>query len=148
MTDFTMIPNEIISNKNISQGAFKLYCILNNYCYGNKDTCFPSQRTLADQMKKCMRTIQRYIKELIENGIIIIKRRGSISNLYQILTKTAEKAKQTADSLFGKSPNKNTKSKNKTAPAYFEIEEEDDDEFKDCFYSEEEKEYFRKARRK
>jgi len=147
MINFTMIPNEIISNKNISQGAFKLYCILNNYCYGNKDTCFPSQRTLADQMKKCMRTIQRYIKELIENGIIIIKRRGSISNLYQILTRTAEKSKQTAASLFGKSPKKNPKSKNKTAPAYFETEEEDD-EFKDCFYSEEEKEYFRKIKKK
>ncbi|QAT40992.1 helix-turn-helix domain-containing protein [Clostridium sp. JN-9] len=145
MNNFTMIPNEIMSNKNISHGAFKLYCILNSYCYGSKDTCFPSQNTLAQRMNKCIRTIQRYLKELIENGIIIIKRRGSVSNLYQLLTKAAKKAKQTAASLFGKSPNKNPKSKNKVTPDPIETEEED--EFKDCFYCEEEKEYFRKIKK-
>lgn len=145
MNNFTMIPNGVISDKNISHGAFRLYCILNSYCYGSKDMCFPSQNTLAQRMNKCIRTIQRYLKELMENGIIKIKRRGSVSNLYQLLTKAAEKAKHTAASLIRKSPNKNPKSKNKIAPVPIETEE---DEFKDCFYSEEEKEYFRKIKKK
>lgn len=123
MTNFTMIPNEIISNKNISQGAFKLYCILNSYCYGNKDTCFPSQKTLAEQMKKCIRTIQRYLKELIENGIIKIKRRGSTSNLYQLFRNAAAKAKQCAENITEKFSNKKQKQKSKNTEVQYSPEQ-------------------------
>lgn len=115
MTNFTMVSNEVISDKNISHGAFRLYCILNSYCYGNKDTCFPSQKTLAGRMNKCVRTIQRYLKELMRKGVIKIMRRGSTSNLYQLLNNIASNVKQRAASLFGKSSNKNHKHHNKNS---------------------------------
>lgn len=123
MTNFTMIPNEIISNKNISQGSFKLYCILNSYCYGNKDTCFPCQKTLAEQMKKCIRTIQRYLKELMESGIIKIKRRGSTSNLYQLFRSAVAKAKQGAESMSERFSKKKQKQKNKNAESLYTPEQ-------------------------
>lgn len=89
MINFTIIENDIMCDK-ISDGAFRLYSILKSYCFGNKTTCFPSEITLASKMRKSVRTIQRYIKELIKASLITKKRRGSISNIYEILRKTAE----------------------------------------------------------
>lgn len=146
MNSFTMIPNGVISDKNISHGAFRLYCILNSYCYGSKDSCFPSQNTLAQRMNKCIRTIQRYLRELMENGIIKIVRRGSVSNLYQLLTKAAAKAKQAAASLTGTSASKNPKAKNHIPATPGHASQQT--EFEDCFYNEREMEYFRKIKKK
>jgi DNA-binding transcriptional regulator YhcF (GntR family) len=140
-----MIPNEIISNKNISHGAFKLYCILNSYCYGNKDTCFPSQKTLAEHMKKCTRTIQRYLKELLDNGIIKIMRRGSTSNLYQLLSNAVKKAKQCTNDLFGMNSNKNKKySKKECVEEHSSELDEFRKKYQDDFFTESELEYFMK----
>jgi hypothetical protein len=49
---FTPISNEIL-DMNISDGTFRLYCIIQSYCYGDKEECYPSQRTLADRLGKC-----------------------------------------------------------------------------------------------
>ena len=96
--DFTIIPNEVMNNKNLSHGAFKLYSVLASYCYGDKNTCYPSQATLAERMGVSVRTVRRYLQELIDAGLVQKKRRGSISNLYTLLKKiiltTANKAKE------------------------------------------------------
>jgi DNA-binding transcriptional regulator YhcF (GntR family) len=97
-------------------------------------------------MNKCIRTIQRYLKELTENGIIKIMRRGSVSNLYQLVKNAAAKAKHTVASLISKSSNKDSKVKNKITDSPQETE--DDDEFEDCFFTEKELEYFRKVKKK
>ncbi|QGU93846.1 winged helix-turn-helix transcriptional regulator [Clostridium bovifaecis] len=83
MTNFTIVQNEILKLK-LSGQAFKLYCILKSYCFNNKTTCFPSQKTLSERLNKSVRTVQRAIKELVEAGLIKIKRRGSISNVYEL----------------------------------------------------------------
>lgn len=93
MNNFTMVQNEILS-LNLSGQAFKLYCILKSYCFKDKTTCFPSQKLLADRLNRSVRTVQRALKELADCGLIYIKRRGSISNIYEL-----SKSIKSSDSL-------------------------------------------------
>ncbi len=90
---FTAISNDIM-DINMSDGAFRLYCLIESYCYGGKKECFPSQKTLAERLRKSVRTTQRYINELIKLGLITVKRRGSTSNLYQVLKKVVNSASE------------------------------------------------------
>lgn len=106
--DFTKIKNELM-DKEISNGAFRLYCMIESYCYGDKDSCFPSQKTLGSRLKKSARTIQRYINELGTAKLITIKRRGSISNIYIIASKgDNQEVSKTAEG-FKKKPYHKTK---------------------------------------
>lgn len=93
MTNYTLIDNSIITS-NVSNGAFRLYIVLSSYCFGNKSTCFPSQNTLAEKLNKSVRTIQRYLKELILKGLIAKRRRGSISSIYTLLAKKVQQVGQ------------------------------------------------------
>lgn len=104
---FTVISNDVIQNKNISVGAKSLYFLLSSYCFADKKECFPSQKTLAEQLNKSVRTIQRWLKELEENGLIQIKNRGYLTNLYTILKKiyinpTVKKVKEKVNTLKNK----------------------------------------------
>lgn len=83
MMNFTMIENDVM-DKDISDGAYQ-----SNY-FGDKTTCFPSEEALSSRMKKSIITIQIYTDELVQVKLIKKKRRGSISNLYEILRKTVE----------------------------------------------------------
>lgn len=83
---YTNIDNSIMSY-NISDGAFKLFFLLQSMCYNEKTECFPSQNYLAEKLNKSVRTIQRYIEELINAGLLKKKRRGSISNIYTVMLK-------------------------------------------------------------
>lgn len=87
MTGFTVISNDTITSNILSDGAYRLYTLLCSYCYGDKDICYPSEKTLANALNRSVRTIQRYLKELVTNHLIFKKRRGSISNLYKVLNK-------------------------------------------------------------
>lgn len=84
MTNYTIIQNDTITS-NLGNGAFRLYCLLQSMCYGEKDSCFPSQNYLAEKLNKSVRTIQRYLQELYNAKLIQKRRRGSISNVYTIL---------------------------------------------------------------
>jgi len=84
---YTRISNDIIEMSNISNGAFRLNIILQKMCFGEKNQCFPSQSYLAKALNKSVRTVQRYINELIKARVIVKKRRGSISNIYTVMDK-------------------------------------------------------------
>jgi predicted transcriptional regulator len=101
MKNFTMVDNDILE-ANISDGAVRLYIMLSSYCFGDKSTCFPSQNTLAIRLNKSVRTIQRYLGELISNGLIIKKRRGSISNEYQLVMKAGKNAVSKVKEFFAR----------------------------------------------
>lgn len=103
MMNFTMIGNDIMCT-NISNGAFRLYVILKSYCYGKKTTCFPSQITLGERMRKSVKTIQRYLNELIAAKLVKKQRRGSISNQYEILRKSMENTVSELKEKSGDSP--------------------------------------------
>ncbi|MDU1413479.1 MAG: helix-turn-helix domain-containing protein [Clostridium sp.] len=84
---FTNVNNDVMTSSKLSVGARTLYFILNSYCFGNKTECFPSQKTLSKALGKSVRTVQRYLIELKENGLIAIKNRGYLTNIYTILSK-------------------------------------------------------------
>ncbi|AGK97612.1 helix-turn-helix domain-containing protein [Clostridium pasteurianum] len=108
MTNFTLIDNDdIISN--ITDGAFRTYTLIKSMCYGQKIECYPSQKYLAEKLNRSIRTIQRYIIELVKAKMIKIKRRGSISNVYTVMSKVTStvkeavnKAKKAYDNHFKK----------------------------------------------
>lgn len=91
MTNYTIIQNKLITS-NISNGAYRLATLLLSMCYADKDTCYPSQKYLSEKLNRSVRTIQRYLKEIKEAGLLTIKRRGSISNMYTLINKKVEKA--------------------------------------------------------
>lgn len=109
MTNYTILRNDDIISNNISDGTFRLYCLLNSMCYGDKNACFPSQKYLAEKLNRSIRTIQRYLKELVQAKMIKIKRRGSISNIYTVVNKVTstvenavKKAKRAYNNYFKK----------------------------------------------
>jgi len=90
MINYTLIDNNLITNLRITDGAYRCYNLLLSLCYGEKTTCFPSIKYLATALGRSCRTINRYIKELIETGLIIKRRRGSRSNMYTLLQKKSQ----------------------------------------------------------
>lgn len=87
---------------NLSDNAFRIYHYLLSMCYGKKNTCFPSQATIAKATHRTIRTIQRGLKELIQAGFILSQRRGSTSNLYTVLKKVQLQAKEVVSSATEK----------------------------------------------
>ncbi|WP_102400467.1 helix-turn-helix domain-containing protein [Haloimpatiens massiliensis] len=92
MTNYTITSNLDITNLSLSDGGYRCYMLLQSLAYANKTKVFPSQKYLAHALGRCVRTIQRYLDELVGLGLIIKRRRGSISNLYTLVQKTVNNA--------------------------------------------------------
>lgn len=114
---YTNIDNSIMDYK-ISPGAFKLYFLLQSMCYEDKTQYYPSQKYLAEKLNRSVKSIQRYLSELLECGLISKRRRGSISNIYTVMLKViSQRAKALVNTVKGlkdKSPIKNKKKYNKS----------------------------------
>lgn len=110
MMGFTLIDNDTMLDT-ISDGAFRLYCVLQSYCYGEKDICFPSQKTLGEKLRRSVRTVQRYIKELVDARLIEVIRRGSNNNYYKMVRKAAQKSIQNTISTIKAAAEKHKSSK-------------------------------------
>lgn len=100
MNNETIIQNIEITNIRISDGAYRCYVLLQSMCYGDKCTCYPSEKYLATALGRSVRTIQRYLIELVKEGLIVIRRRGSISNIYTVLAKKAKQVGQKVTSAL------------------------------------------------
>ncbi|MBU3155244.1 helix-turn-helix domain-containing protein [Clostridium estertheticum] len=90
MTNYTIIDNNLIIDTDLPDSAYRLYNLMLSMAYGEKDTCYPSIKYLAEKLNKSVKTIGRNLKILKEKGLIISKRRGSISNLYTLVKKTMQ----------------------------------------------------------
>jgi len=119
MINYTLIDNNLITNLRITDGAYRCYNLLLSLCYGEKTTCFPSIKYLATALGRSCRTINRYIKELVETGLIVKRRRGSRSNMYTLLQKKSlqvvgkvEKAVERVKETVNKAKNSNKSYKN------------------------------------
>ena len=112
MMGFTLIDNDTMV-ENMSDGAFRLYCVLQSYCFGEKDICFPSQKTLGEKLRRSVRTIQRYIKELVEAKLIQVIRRGANNNnYYKLVRKAAQKSIRNTLSIIKAAADKHKSSQN------------------------------------
>jgi len=82
---FTQVPNAILRSKKISPGAKLAYSGLLSYAW-DKESCFPGQDTLGEDLGVTRQTVNEYIKELRTKGFIRVKRRGQgRSNIYELL---------------------------------------------------------------
>ncbi|MEG1142214.1 MAG: helix-turn-helix domain-containing protein [Clostridia bacterium] len=112
---FTPIENRLLKDTSLSCKARMLAIIISSYCHEGNE-CYPSQQTLANDMGMSVRSIQRYLTELKEAGIVRVIRRGHTSNIYKFLIsvrrfidKTVTKVKTS----MNKAKQSYTKSKNK-----------------------------------
>lgn len=101
---------EVIKGK-MSLGACWLLCVLKRHKNPTTSLCNPSQELLAKEMHKSVRTVQRYIKELVKKGFIRVERQGKmITNKYffyideklQSFKDECKKKKETAKKIKNK----------------------------------------------
>lgn len=59
----------VMRSKTISISSKALYALLCSYT-GNSQFCFPSQETLAEDLKTTKRTISRLLNELEKEGLV------------------------------------------------------------------------------
>jgi len=82
--DFTIIPNALLRNSQLSIQERYLYCILLRYC-GQDEHCFPSQETLGIEVGLSARQVRTILKKLEGEGLITITRSGfNRSNTYYV----------------------------------------------------------------
>lgn len=75
MKDFTIIHNPLLRPSRLSINARYLLCVLIRYC-GSKDTCYPTQSTLASDLGISVRQLTFYLNELIREDLVSKKRTG------------------------------------------------------------------------
>lgn len=81
---FTSIPNFILKHKTLTPGAKLTYVMLLSYAW-EKDNCYPGQTTLAADLGGGERSVRRYLTELQQHGLLIVKRRGlGKTNIYYL----------------------------------------------------------------
>ena len=79
---FTQVPNVILRHPALNAGEKLAYTILLSYAW-EKDSCFPGQDRLAEDMGVSRASANTYVKGLAKKKFIEIKRRGQgRSNLY------------------------------------------------------------------
>lgn len=80
---YVTVPNEVVDCEDISPKTLVVYCTLKKFM--NKDTreCYPQIKTIA-KLAGCGRdTVLDAIKELEDNGFIIITKRKGQSSIYK-----------------------------------------------------------------
>jgi hypothetical protein len=83
---FTMVPNAVLLNGRLSNGAVRLYAQLAFYAR-QSDECWPGQARLANMMGASDRTIRTYLRELETVGLVKTQRRGlRMTNVYTLCT--------------------------------------------------------------
>lgn len=84
MNPYTKVPNFLFEESDLSIKSRYLFCILLKYC-GKKDTCFPSQKTLARVIGCSDRNVRKLLNELIVAGIVYSQRTGfNKPNTYKV----------------------------------------------------------------
>jgi hypothetical protein len=81
---FTMVPNFILTNKDLSVGAKLAYAMLLKYAWTDS-AVYPGQQTLAVDMGAGERSVRTYLKELEEAKLLEVEQRGlGKTNLYRL----------------------------------------------------------------
>ncbi|HEY8803995.1 MAG TPA: hypothetical protein VIM42_02615 [Clostridium sp.] len=86
--NFTIFNNEIwdiAEEFDLSNGAVVLYMKIKSMTYGMKKSIFPSQLYLSRALRCSVRTVQRYLGELVKARCLNSLQRHITSNLYSLL---------------------------------------------------------------
>lgn len=80
---YTLIPSYVLHTNKLSAYSKLVYTVLLSYAWGDKNTAFPSQQTLADACGISERSVRGAIKELqVEKFVTIIRRGVMKTNVY------------------------------------------------------------------
>lgn len=90
---YTRVKNEVLHSADMPTTYRIVYMTLESFCYGDKTECFPSNSTIAYLVGKSVRTVQRAIHYLKENGFIEVVHRTGTSNLFTVLKKVITEKK-------------------------------------------------------
>lgn len=88
---------DVLRDPNVSAQAKALYALLTTYANdAGRDTCYPRQETLAEQLGVSVDTVQRHIRALDDLGVIQVMPRyradgGRVSNDYVLLDEIGTK---------------------------------------------------------
>jgi len=83
---FTQIPRTVLKASNLSMQAKTIYTLLLDYAW-QKEQCFPGQNRLAKDLGVHRNTVQKYLNELRNFGLVKWDRRGfKKTNIYYILS--------------------------------------------------------------
>ena len=85
---FAMIPHWLILS-DVSDGALRLYAALMKYADSTTRQAFPSRATIANDMHKSVKSVDRYLRELESLGAVRVQRRkrvGSLENQSSVYT--------------------------------------------------------------
>ena len=86
---WTGVPNFILESKGISVGAKLTYAMLLKYAR-ELDECFPGQDRLAQDIGTARQSVNAYIRELRQAGLISVRRRGQgRPNVYTVHLKAS-----------------------------------------------------------
>ena len=81
---FTQVPNFILTDANLGVGAKLTYAMFLHYAW-HKDSCFPGQERLAEDMGISRSRVTQLITELQKVNLISVQRRGQgKTNLYTV----------------------------------------------------------------
>ena len=81
---FTQVPNFLFDIKELSFGARIVYSKFLQYAW-SKDFCFPGQELLSEEIGCTRVRVTQFIKELQEQGLIEVTRRGQgRTNIYKL----------------------------------------------------------------
>jgi hypothetical protein len=90
---FVLIPEWVIDLP-MSAGAFRLYAVLGRYADWADGTAWPSRKTLAGRLNASVDSTDRWLKELVDMGVLEICRRvdptpnatnRNLTNLYKVI---------------------------------------------------------------
>lgn len=79
---FTQLPNVVLRMRGLSPGAKLVYAALLSYAW-QTGSCFPGQSKIAEDLDISERSVRKYIRELKEQGLVQVIRRGfGRTNIY------------------------------------------------------------------
>ncbi len=91
---FTQVPNFLFDIKELSFGARIVYAKFLQYAWHN-DFCFPGQERLAEEMGCTRVRVTQFVKELVEQGLVEVTRRGQgKTNVYTLHFRVQQKKRK------------------------------------------------------
>ena len=90
---FAMVPRWIIQHRGLTSGAVRVYACLADMANRDKQSAWPSHRTIAIRCNMSISSVRRHLKELVYVGALIVKPRfkedgiSQTSNIYTVVNK-------------------------------------------------------------
>ena len=110
---FSTVYTKVVADQRLSTTDKAVFMALSTFAFNGKDTCFPSQKTIANMLNICTRTVQRSIKKLKEVGYVKVERNLGYVNLYTLFKPIIESGVTKAKEIITRAKSTYNKKKNK-----------------------------------